>query len=65
MNPKIQELIDDCDTYIDPNNKIAKREIEILCEEVVIECAAICEEHPAMSGRSLADMILRRFNIQL
>ena len=65
-NAKIEQLMEECGTYIDPHNlEVSKLEIEHLCETVAIECAALCEDNPAMTGRKLSDLILKHFNIEL
>lgn len=65
-NPKIEHLMEECGTYIDPHNvEVSKLEVEHLCETVAMECAAICEEHPALTGRQLSGLILNHFNIKI
>lgn len=65
-NAKIEQLMEECGTYIATDNiDVTKLEIEHLCETVAIECAALCEDNPAMTGRKLSDLILKHFNIEL
>ena len=66
MKQKFQEIFDDNGIYIEPLNMDATmKEIEHLLEQVVIEAAAVCEEHPSYGGRMLADLILKKFEIDL
>ena len=66
MKAKFKEIYDDNGIYIDPLNMDATmKEIEHLIEQIVIECAAVCEEHPSYGGRMLADLILRKFDVHL
>lgn len=66
MKQKFKEIYDDNGIYIEPLNMDATmKEIEHFIEQIVIECAAVCEEHPSYGGRMLADLILKKFEIDL
>lgn len=66
MKQKFKEIYDDNGIYIDPLNMDATmKEIEFFIEQIVIECAAVCEEHPSYGGRMLSDLILKKFEINL
>lgn len=66
MNDKFKELFDECGIHIDPlNMEVTMKELGFLCEQIVLECAAVCEEHPALSGRDLAQAVLDKFNVAL
>ena len=65
MNPKFKEIVERCGTHIEPlNMDVTWKEIDFLCEQIVKECANICEEHPGFSGRTLSDLILRHFEVK-
>ena len=66
MKAKFKEIFEDNGIHIDPLNMDATmKEIEFLLEQVVVEAAAICEEHPSYGGRMLSDLILRKFDVHL
>jgi predicted metal-dependent RNase len=66
MKAKFKEIFEDNGIYIDPFNMDATmKEIEFFIEQIVIECAAVCEEHPSYGGRMLADLILKKFEVDL
>ncbi len=64
MNNRINELFEECGIVLDPlNMKVTRKEVEYLCERIVRECASICEDRPAFSGRTLSSLILERFEM--
>ncbi len=64
MNNRIQELFEECGITIDPLNvEATRKEIDFLCEQIVLECANICEDRPAFSGRTLSGLILEHFGM--
>lgn len=66
MKAKFKEIFEDNGIHIDPLNMDATmKEIEYFIEQIVIECAAVCEEHPSYGGRMLADLILKKFEVDL
>jgi hypothetical protein len=66
MTNRINELFEECGIYLDPHNlEVTRKEVDYLCEQIVIECAALCEEHPSFSGRKLSDLIIKHFGVEL
>lgn len=66
MTNRINELFEECGIHLDPHNPgVTRKEVDYLCEQIVMECAAICEERPAFSGRTLSDLILKHFGVEL
>ena len=66
MKQKFKEIFDNNGICIEPLNMDATMlEIEWFIEQIVLECAAICEEHPSYGGRMLADLILKKFEVDL
>lgn len=64
MNSKFKELVDQCGTIIEPlNMDVTWKEIDFLCEQIVKECASVCDDHPGFSGRILSELILKRFGV--
>jgi len=66
MNPKIKEMIEDYGIVIDPSDMVASwKEIEFLCESLIMECASVCEANSTKTGKELAEIVLQRFDIEL
>lgn len=65
MKHKIQEIFDQCGTYIAPNNKdVTLKEIEFLCEMLILRCADICDHHAKLQGEELSKVILDHFDLK-
>lgn len=65
MNNRINELFEECGIVLDPlNMEVTRKEVEYLCEQIVLECASICEDRPSFSGRTLSDLIIKHFGIK-
>jgi hypothetical protein len=65
VKKQFQEIIDECGIHIEPlNMEVTMKEIEFLCEQIAIECAAVCENNPTATAHQLRDMIINRFDIE-
>jgi hypothetical protein len=60
MNENLKELMRESN-YAAP--EIAKR-AQKLAELIVKECAALCEDHPAWTGRMIGEGIKQHFGIE-
>ncbi len=66
MTNRINELFEECGIVLNTlNPEVTRKEVDFLCEQIVLECAAICEERPAFSGRTLSDIIIKHFGVEL
>lgn len=66
MNEQVKKIFDECGIYISPYNMDANmKEIDFLCERIVLKCARICEHNETMTSKELATAILDEFGLKL
>lgn len=65
MNEQFKKIFDDCGIYISPYNMDANmKEIDFLCERIVLKCALICEHNETMTGKELSTAIMDEFGLK-
>lgn len=66
MNEQVKKIFDACGIYISPYNMDASmKEIDFLCERIVLKCARICEHNETMTGKELSTAIMDEFGLKL
>lgn len=65
MNEQVKKIFDECGIYISPYNMDANmKEIDFLCERIVLKCARICEHNETMTGKELSTAIMDEFGLK-